>query len=795
MRRVLVAGFATVFVTIVILMPAVFAGDLPSSYDLRDVGGVDYVTSVKSQTGGTCWTHGAMAAMEGNMLMTGAWSTAGETGEPNLAEYHLDWWNGFNQHNNDDVIPPTGDGLVVHEGGDYRVTSAYLSRCEGAVRDIDGQSYSTAPDRDAPGYHYFYAPEIEWFTMGDDLEGIDLIKQKIIDEGVMGTCMCYDASFITSYVHYQPPSSELDPNHAVAIVGWDDSKVTAAPLPGAWLCKNSWGDGWGLAGYFWISYYDKHSCRNPEMGAISFQDVEVMPYDYAYYHDYHGWRNTRTDCSEAFNAFTAADAHLISAVSFFTAADSVDYVVTIYDHFEGGVLSDVLSTETGFAEHTGFHTIDLSTAVKVVKDDSFYVYVSLSDGGHPYDQTSDVPVLLGAKYRTIVTSSANPGESYYRDGAGWVDLWDPENDTTANFCIKALATDVGLRVNPKVGMQSEGSVGGPFAPASAVYEIQNRNSESMDYEVALAASAPWLSISGETYGTLPPMGEVVITVEITANADLLPEGAYLDSIVFSNLTDHAGDIGFPVSLAVGEPTVQYEWLLDEDPGWDCDGEWAWGMPQGFGGTHGGPDPTCGYTGDMVYGYNLSGDYANDLPEQHLTSEVIDCSGMYNVHLKFYRWLGVEQPAYDNACVRVSNDGMNWTTVWSNDVEITDLAWQPVDISIAAVASNQPTVYLRWTMGATDVAWEYCGWNVDDIQIAACRYTPVSYICGDINGDQAEQIDIADLVYLVDYMFSGGPEPPEINAADMNASGGVIDIADLVVLVDYMFTGGAPPVCP
>ena len=219
------------------------------------------------------------------------------------------------------------------------------------------------------------------------------------------------------------------------------------------------------------------------------------------------------------------------------------------------------------------------------------------------------------------------------------------------------------------------------------------------------------------------------------------------------------------------------------------------MPQGFGGTHGGPDPTCGYTGDMVYGYNLSGDYANDLPEQHLTSEVIDCSGMYNVHLKFYRWLGVEQPAYDNACVRVSNDGMNWTTVWSNDVEITDLAWQPVDISIAAVASNQPTVYLRWTMGATDVAWEYCGWNVDDIQIAACRYTPVSYICGDINGDQAEQIDIADLVYLVDYMFSGGPEPPEINAADMNASGGVIDIADLVVLVDYMFTGGAPPVCP
>ena len=70
------------------------------------------------------------------------------------------------------------------------------------------------------------------------------------------------------------------------------------------------------------------------------------------------------------------------------------------------------------------------------------------------------------------------------------------------------------------------------------------------------------------------------------------------------------------------------------------------------------------------------------------------------------------------------------------------------------------------------------------------------IRGNVDYDAFQEIDIADLVYLVDYMFSGGPEPPCYDEADMDGSGGIIDVADLIYLVHYMFTGGPEPVaCP
>lgn len=83
---------------------------------------------------------------------------------------------------------------------------------------------------------------------------------------------------------------------------------------------------------------------------------------------------------------------------------------------------------------------------------------------------------------------------------------------------------------------------------------------------------------------------------------------------------------------------------------------------------------------------------------------------------------------------------------------------------------------------------------DTCNEASQSFLVVIFLCGDVNNDGVGP-DISDLVHLVDFMFTGGPPPPLMAAADADASGGTVDIADLVYFVDYMFNDGPPPVCP
>lgn len=693
------------------------ADSLPSSFDLRDVNGVNYVTSVKDQgNSGTCWTYGAMAALESNLLMTGAWAAAGEAGEPSLAEYHLDWWNGFNQHNNDDISPPAGEGVVVHNGGDYLMTSAYLTRAEGAVRDVDGQQFSLPPARSLPTFHYYYPRDIEWLVAGPNLENIDAIKREIMTNGAVGTCLCYRTTYTHGSVHYQPWYTTDEPNHAVAIVGWDDGQYTSAPGTGAWLCKNSWGVEWPEpqgGGYFWISYYDKHACQHPEMGCVSFANVEPLAYDHVYYYDYHGWRDTMEGVSEAMNAFTAERDERIAAVNFLTAADGVVATVRLYGSFEDGELGDLRSTVTDTVERRGYHTVDLPDTVTLSRGDRFYVDLTLSSGGQGYDCTSDVRILMGASYRVTVRSSADPGQSYYRTAGEWHDL--TSYDATANFCIKALTLRDGLHALPETAFRPQGPEGGPIEPSTGTFTIVNEGGAPFNYRITLDPPVSWVNIAGPMTGRLAYGETADVTVGLNGNVELLPEGIHSTTLTFENLTNHHGDTSREIAVGVGNSTVRHAWYLDTNPGWTTEDLWAWGQPMGGGGHVGLPDPTSGHTGPNVYGYNLNGDYGNSLTRS-LTSGAVDCSDAFGTRLKFWRWLGVEDPAHDKVSVSASTDSIVWTTLWENPTEICDSTWVFMDLDLSSVADNAPRVYLRWTVGPTDGQNRYCGWNIDDIEI-------------------------------------------------------------------------------
>lgn len=220
-------------------------------------------------------------------------------------------------------------------------------------------------------------------------------------------------------------------------------------------------------------------------------------------------------------------------MSFYTATDNVAYTVKIFDSFIDGQLQNELSVISGNISHTGFHTIDLAPAVALTEGNDFYIYLNLSAGGQPFDRTSDVPVLLGATSRTIVESSAHPGESYYRNGSHWDDLYVYDN--TANFCIKGLV----FGPTPQLNITLRGGIG--LGTTCTIKNVGTANATNVSW--AITTTGGLLNrIHNQKTGTIESMaignentvksnvifglGTIMIVVTVESN-----EGAYNQKII------------------------------------------------------------------------------------------------------------------------------------------------------------------------------------------------------------------------------------------------------------------------
>ncbi len=87
-----------------------------------------------------------------------------------------------------------------------------------------------------------------------------------------------------------------------------------------------------------------------------------------------------------------------------------------------------------------------------------------------------------------------------------------------------------------------------------------------------------------------------------------------------------------------------------------------------------------------------------------------------------------------------------------------------------------------------------GWMIDTWSMATQLtqlYVHIEryFLCGDADAD--ELISISDAVYLINYIFTGGPAPVPLESGDADQSG-IVTISDAVYLINHIFAGGPAP---
>ncbi len=118
-----------------------------------------------------------------------------------------------------------------------------------------------------------------------------------------------------------------------------------------------------------------------------------------------------------------------------------------------------------------------------------------------------------------------------------------------------------------------------------------------------------------------------------------------------------------------------------------------------------------------------------------------------------------------------------------DYEILD--WKEAGPCDTAALSMYAPAGVYWLWVAPSVFEGYpCG--VEYVAEIKCR------VCGDCTEDGV--VDIADVIYLISYLFIHGPAPDPIQAGDVNVDGAV-EIADVMYLINYLFIDGPPPCEP
>ena len=209
---------------------------VPTSFDWCAQGGC---TPIKNQGGcGSCWAFGTVAPLECNILIRDG--VVVDLSEQWLVSCNSRGWGcsgGFWAH---DYHLRTGVAGGTDPCGHSR-----------AVLESDFPYVAAQPSCACPYPHREFIDSWAYIGSGpSSIPSVAAIKQAIMTYGPVSVAV-YVTSAFQAYTGGVFNACQTGvTNHAVALVGWDDTQGTS----GVWLLRNSWGTSWGEAGYMRIAY-------------------------------------------------------------------------------------------------------------------------------------------------------------------------------------------------------------------------------------------------------------------------------------------------------------------------------------------------------------------------------------------------------------------------------------------------------------------------------------------------------------------------------------------------------------